>query len=1786
MIFKTFINDLRNVQSIINSISNVEVWANGATGLLNANSLNLLKTAISGLSKEQALLVLSTKNLSKAQTEQVLSAAGLLNIEKHLTTAQLSERLAKELNSKADAEALLINSGLITQKELEENATIKVTAAKINEAVANGTLSASDTGVIAGALGITGVNTGATISFDLLTASIWANIKALGVWLVTNPIGWAILGGTAIFGLVKAYDALTDSAEEVKERTDALLETYNSAISEANSNAQTIESLASRYEKLSKGVNNLGENISLTAEEYSEYNDIVNQIADMFPTMITGYTDEGNAILSLKGNVEELRDAYKKAQKEAYNLLIISEDDIIANYQNQVHGNESWLSKQSSYINGEAGAKDAIEIITRLTGALTPDEFRETYNRLYEKYNNIWNSDKIQEALKSSGFEEFTHVSKWSEITIEDLAQVKYSAQATIQTYNAEIESQLSNIRTKANAYLMTNSDYEKLDEQSKTAASLLVNSINEKIADEFSSNEDIGAYVGKLVTSISDNKEVQDALKELFTMDTADMSVDEVKTAVDSYANTIATVINENPEELKVRLGFDYVNDPEAQYQRAVDFAKDKFNGYDPTAFFKEHSINTQEEIDAWQKIAQGARDAAEAEKEYLNQTPKESPTLFTQLTTSKESLDKFQSSVKSASDAYATLLSGNYSSSELLSSIQTINQAVNEMDGSLNWEFINNQADSLEVLGEAIQCVSTKYANSILSDAGIDIDSDFGKMLAEMIIQAFEAEAAFAGMNSQFDNLQSSYQTLTGIIESYNETGYISLDNLQSLLTADENLITMLEVENGQLAINQEAYENLVAAQLMEFKAKLNDAAAAEIEALAKNKAEQATNSNASASNNAVEKLDAETAAINRNTSAAISNAVAKAEESGVSAGEIQGVLDKYNEIWNATLNNFSGDFSGSMGGGKKSASKSGKEAADAYLEAFEKELKDLDGLKDHGRISEKQYLDALRRLYLKYFRDKEKYLKEYEKYENQYLDGMKSLYESAFSYITKQIDKRIDAIYAEKDAAVSRLEAERDASLEAIEAEKEQHENEIGGIEKQIDAKEKEIKAMQDANAERRRAIDLQKAEYELQRMQNQKTSLVYKDGQMSYEADTSGIRNAKQEVDDAKLEIDISKIEEEISLLEDEKDLIQERIDLLDKEADRISQYYDKLIADTEKHYDAMAKGLEDYRAQFGELTELLETAQMEATLSELGISMDALLSGSQEEFEKLKTAYTGILADMGRGNDGVLEQLSRLSGISAESISYLDATRGAFEGLGGVTLEGLEESVDGIGESASTLSTSAGEASAAVGNIQESVSGASQSIAPLNTELGNLKTLIGELIELLNSIQFPEIGGEGYVQKLRDTAQAFGEIASKCAEFQNIDFSSIIGSASVSGVDSAAMPGGEGAEGQTGTGFMGLASAISEAATAIDEQMDRLKKALDTGNDAFTEQIRIIHEEYIPAWEELQTRLAEIIGVGGGNGDNKEGEGKQKSGNKGRSSESGRNDGSIIDIMQTGGEEVAKKLEDPWLKAFHDFATDGDNSVQSICDKIIELVTEMARIIQEQCEAAANSLRSLAETAASSLSSAGGSGSVSRNTVSGNTIPVFPKAEGTVGNAFAKGTGKYKGLPHNEKNALRSEYGQPELTVYPDGKAELTTEPVISNLPKGTVIFNEEQTRRIMENKGEMIGHAYDGETITLLDGRKIRPLNSSDEPYWMQKKLESYFAENRDAFLRPGNAMSKAAESMDRAAETIHNNHVMKQSIHVDVGGVHVHGVQNPEEFSDVVNLRIHNKILQEINKW
>lgn len=498
---------------------------------------------------------------------------------------------------------------------------------------------------------------------DIKTKALTISMKAL------STVGWMAIFTIASAAISKGIEALIDFSKRVENTKDSandLISTFNSAISEANSNADTVESLSTKYETLSKGVNNLGENVSLTTDEYKEYNDIVNQIADMFPNLISGYTSEGNAILSLKGNVEQLRDAYKDAQKEAYNLLVASGkdsggNDIIKNYQNVVSGFNGVFAQD------EMGAKQIVGMLTDLNSSFgDTDKFKSVlkeFQKLASENNEAYHSKEFQGILDDIGinnlFNSITsidslddeHLSKASDKIAEHFSKIK----STIQTYQAEIDSVLNNTKTLANAYLMTNDDYGKLDEQSKNAASIIVNSINENIASGFTSKEDVGAYVQDILDTINSNPEVKEAMVGLFTLDYSDMPIEQSSEIINQYINYIAKILGEDPLELKIRLGFNDFNDLETQYRNAIASAKQKF-GQDETDFFGKNSINTQEEIDNWLKIAQGANSATEAERLYIEQSKKAIPALSKEevissvnsLSEGFESLDKIMSSMK----------------------------------------------------------------------------------------------------------------------------------------------------------------------------------------------------------------------------------------------------------------------------------------------------------------------------------------------------------------------------------------------------------------------------------------------------------------------------------------------------------------------------------------------------------------------------------------------------------------------------------------------------------------------------------------------------------------------------------------------------------------------------------------------------------------------------------------------------------------------------------------------------------------------------------------------------------------------------------------------------------------------------------------------------------------------------------------------------------------------------------------------------------------------------------
>ena len=155
-----------------------------------------------------------------------------------------------------------------------------------------------------------------------------------------------------------------------------------------------------------------------------------------------------------------------------------------------------------------------------------------------------------------------------------------------------------------------------------------------------------------------------------------------------------------------------------------------------------------------------------------------------------------------------------------------------------------------------------------------------------------------------------------------------------------------------------------------------------------------------------------------------------------------------------------------------------------------------------------------------------------------------------------------------------------------------------------------------------------------------------------------------------------------------------------------------------------------------------------------------------------------------------------------------------------------------------------------------------------------------------------------------------------------------------------------------------------------------------------------------------------------------------------------------------------------------------------------------------------------------------------------------------------GRAFANGT---NGLTHAEKNALISEYNQPELVIYPNGAYQLVTSPTITDLPKDTVVLNEEQTKKAMH------GDTVSGKTFadgTVPGHPELRPLQPGDKEYGYLMKAQKYFEQNTDALIQNTNMWEKQCKNLIRDARNINNNvvnnqqRVVNQTINVSLPNV------------------------------
>lgn len=1502
-----------------------------------------------------------------------------------------------------------------------------------------------------------------------------AESSTIGLTIAHTALN-AVIGlgvGLLVNFAVKRISKLINYQQDLIDKSEEAISVFEESRDSLSNTKQTIDDISSDYAKLAQGVDSLGRNVSLNTEEYSRYNEIANKIADIFPQMIQGYTDEGNAIIANKGNVEELTRAYEE-QKNAYQDLVITKSaETFDGYKAKVV--ETSLPEKLKGKRGTYAYSEQKKYIDELIESL--EKGREAFEDFYSN-QYIGNSDiysVLYSATKTAGID-------WVGIMNTDERYEQMKTQMTkLYAYQRQLVSNINTetakIKPIMSAYLEQSYDYQALDSNVQDVVSQIVGQFDSEFYMQFDNETDMASWVTENIVNKFkgvNGKKVADAFENAIDLKTklqnGEISLDEYLSGIREFKTLIDGF--DNSTEKSVELIFNVNSSSGLSTDTMVNNVKDKlqdeFDDKVGTLTIDDLEISANLEIPdgtllSWDELIERIE---KVKSETFDSEPDDLwdySTTITQLDTIKEKFDVLDSTLSKLYDTDESTVIG-------FDDFSSMNEAFKDLDG------IETYIQRLQEAGQ-----DTEAVTAVMSD----------------LISAY---LEYSGV---LDNVtDENRQLITSMLEEAGASETVR--NYLMLLSAQENIFS-----NQGLNVTEKI------ARLQELAKEYgNTALAASIAAKM-----EAASENAALGQTGYTFEDA----FNE----------AKAEfESSASAVNI--------------------DFKGTD---VSAAVSSGSAAGDAYTDAFEKELDELDSLKDRGIITEKEYLDTLRSLYERYFKDRAGYLDEYEKYERQYLEGMKSLYDSALSGISKLMGSRIDALTQSKEAAVAGLEAQQAASEAAYQAQIDDIQTQIDAIDslideknKQVDAINEEIDKINEASKARKREIDLQKAQYELERMQNQRTTLQYTEGKgMHYVQDTGGVRDAREAVTGIREEIQVAELEKQISLIEKEIDLLEGRKDALKSQQDALRQmmdesnnYYDTLIKQQETYWNSLIQNLEQQKSKWEQLAEIEEIAdaysKVQQVFGSMGYTIEDILNGNEQAFEDFKSKYVSLISDL-NSNSSFTDGLSYAVGSSEDSLnSFLDKAQGISDCLGAIeekasVLSGMDTGAGGISDTISGISDALNSfpadeninnLAAAFINLGDAIKGVSDAIG-INSEetvgslIGALQSISG--LSLSTSPESDENKGPGIISQFSSLKNAVDEVTNA------------ISGGSGSSPGNGSSPSGTGMNtGAAKSGTGGLTGAMDALKSAADEALgspDGSENAKGSGAIGKFEQLKAAVDD-----------AAGSIGTGGENS----GAGTEAGGDDTGSNDTGTLTGTVISMGETARETLGESGGEGVIGKFEEFS--------DVISKANEHVTGISNGLKAiDGQEAECTIKIHIEQYGSTIGGAAMAAGTALNAMNLNSAAYSAR----YGNSLAQGTAHFEGaalasgswaVQSNAAKALMGELGY-EIIVR-NGRFFTVCENGAGIVPikKGDIVFNHKQSEQLLKY-GHISGRgrAYaDGTVGSPLASGRLLPLADNHPSMELQRKFSAYMdkvTRNLDELIFPVNKIHKNMGNMSNVINNL-----------------------------------------------
>lgn len=514
--------DGAQIQNYITQLQTIKASSNG---LYAATPVAEYAKAIEGLEAKQAALLLSTQGLTNAQIAETLAVnesnaaknyqamadAGLLARKQKLTVAQVQENLQTVLGAEADTSAAMASLGLSAAMEGQGHQTVKLTARKLEEAVATNVLTEAQAKELA-------MRTGVMLSMEAQTASempkwiatvkagtkaVLGQVKATAKWLATTPAGWAAAAIASIGGIIAAINNL-EKAE--KKESDAAAELFEKSKEKVSSNKEEAESLGELIQKYQE-LKSASVIDSDAREQIKEIqNDIVGLVGSEAKTLdlVNGGLEEQLSRLKeissekARQNAEDAKDAYDNATYQS-DVMAGNADD----YGNDV--SLKWDGTEATQIHKVKGFEQAKynDFVKFITESGFDDIFRKN------KDENIFNMRLVVDTTGIDGLEEKTKRLKEFK---EFLAENGFRNTGLYQGVNNAISSYVEQQDSEAEAAnSLVENIIQSLSASSDELSKISVDSVKsfeeyrQKMLDETKNDESIGQILANGTLSKED---------------------------------------------------------------------------------------------------------------------------------------------------------------------------------------------------------------------------------------------------------------------------------------------------------------------------------------------------------------------------------------------------------------------------------------------------------------------------------------------------------------------------------------------------------------------------------------------------------------------------------------------------------------------------------------------------------------------------------------------------------------------------------------------------------------------------------------------------------------------------------------------------------------------------------------------------------------------------------------------------------------------------------------------------------------------------------------------------------------------------------------------------------------------------------------------------------------------------------------------------------------------------------------------------------------------------------